>query len=134
MRLCDASADVLEGGCGEDPDAHVELGFVEGHVAGVEAGRAACAHAEVGGADVRAFLLEEMEVLAATFLLQWCSSMPAAFVCRGVTGNTLADLKQMFSNSNMEFDESQSFMGGSTWIPCDCARVPAPDRGHNPVL
>ena len=48
MRLCDASADVLEGGCGEDPDAHVELGFVEGHVAGVEAGRAACAHAEVG--------------------------------------------------------------------------------------
>lgn len=66
MRLCDASADVLEGGCGEDPDAHVELGFVEGHVAGVEAGRAACAHAEVGGADVRAFLLEEVEVLAAT--------------------------------------------------------------------
>ena len=68
------------------------------------------------------------------FLLQWCSSMPAAFVCRGVTGNTLADLKQMFSNSNMEFDESQSFMGGSTWISCDCARVPAPDRGLNPVL
>ena len=47
---------MLEGGCGEDPDAHVELGFVKGHVAGVEAGRAACAHAEVGGADVRAFL------------------------------------------------------------------------------
>ena len=68
------------------------------------------------------------------FLLQWCSSMPAAFVCRGVTGNTLADLKQMFSNSNMKFDESQSFMGGSTWISCDCARVPAPDRGLNPVL
>lgn len=66
MRLCDASADVLEGGGGEDPDAHVELGFVKGHVAGVEAGRAACAHAEVGGADVRAFLLEEVEVLAAT--------------------------------------------------------------------
>lgn len=61
-----ASADVLEGGCGEDPDAHVELRFVEGHVAGVEARRAACAHAEVGGADVRAFLLEEVEVLAAT--------------------------------------------------------------------
>ena len=55
------------------------------------------------------------------FLLQWCSSMPAAFVCRGVTENTLADLQQMFSNSNTEFDESQGFLGGSTWISRDCA-------------